>query len=102
MKLLISAWLPKPTPIASAPPRIVNAVSGTLIVRRAYSGDDRQQQIERERADRGGGVFAEPKAFQKAIGEHGGQDACSIQPPMNTTRHWTILPTVIDAVVDLA
>ena len=32
MKLLMSVWLPKPTPIAKPPPRIVNAVIGTPTV----------------------------------------------------------------------
>ena len=29
MKLLMTFWLPKPMPIAAAPPKKVNAVSGT-------------------------------------------------------------------------
>ena len=37
MKLLMSAWLPKPTPIASAPPRIVKAVRSMFTVRIACS-----------------------------------------------------------------
>ena len=35
MKLLTTFWLPKPTPIATAPPRKVNMVSGTLAKQRA-------------------------------------------------------------------